>query len=189
MFYLIISKSSLVEICLSGSNYSSISFLTRCLHLASVSESTDGILYIFIRKSKFLYNRTYEAMNTSNEWGEFLVILNQYLNSYFLQHCLSLHFLWQVKWFPFVSHWPFLHGDNGIVYVRFEKISALLLQTMQVNNYFMYGYVILIEVPHGLSKCQYFTKYRCSHFLQVDLCKDCVLCCCVELFYLLLGNI
>lgn len=61
MFHLFNSKSSLVEIYFSCSKYFSISCLTWCLRLASVSELIDGILWVLIMKSKLLYNHAYEA--------------------------------------------------------------------------------------------------------------------------------
>ena len=53
---------------------------------------------------------------------------------------------------------------------------------MQTNNCFMYCHKLLIDVPHGFSKCWYFNKYCCSHLLQVNLCEICILWCCMKLF-------
>ena len=131
------------------------------------------------------------GLNISNEWGELLVVLNQHLKSCFLQLCLWLHLLYQSKRCPFVSHFPFLHGGVGSLYIpmSLDKFLTLLLRTMQADKCLMYGHELLIEVLHGLSKCWYFTKYCCSHFPQVDLCGDYVLRWCAKMFYLLLGNL
>lgn len=98
-----------------------------------------------------------------------------------------VHFLTQVSWCPFVSHYPFMHvrDCNLHIFESFDKVFTLWLQGKHANNFLMHGKRLLIEILHGLSKFRYFIKYHYFHFLQVDLCESCILICCAMLFNLL----
>lgn len=88
MFCLFISKSSLVEIYLSCSNYSSTSSLTWFLCLDSVSEPTDGILWVFTKEFRLFYIHAYEAsMFPMNEARCFLFWINIHTLSFSRSTC------------------------------------------------------------------------------------------------------
>ena len=61
MFCQFTSRYSLAVICLHCSKYLSISYLTWFSCLASLSDLTGGILWIFTKTSMPLYNRAYES--------------------------------------------------------------------------------------------------------------------------------
>lgn len=187
MFCLFSSKSSLVSTYLDYSKYYLISFLTWIFCLASVSELIDGDVVGPHHGFQIFVQPYIWGLNVSNERSKLLVVWNEHSNPCFLQLYLQLHLIYQSKRCPFVSHCSFLHDGDGSLYIptSLGKFLSLLLQAIQEKKYLMYDHELLIEVPHGLSKCWYFTKYHCSHFPQVDMCGDCVLCYCPELFNLL----